>query len=168
MRKILVLFFVVLSVEILQGAPLKEVPNFAMTRTDDQRIVFYQELETLKNGELLVINFTGSTCKPCKIEVPRMMEFRKNLAAKSSRLHLWIFFVGDEKAKAIETGKSLGITADIPVFYDLLGASYQRFQFEGVPATFVVDRKGQILYTEIGYNEEKFTRLTNFIKDYLK
>jgi thiol-disulfide isomerase/thioredoxin len=169
MRKILLFSFLLLSVEILHGElPLKTAPNFAITRTDDERVVLYQALETLKEGELLVINFTGTTCKPCKVEIPRMMEFRKNLDLKSSKLHLWVVFVGDDKDKVTETGKSLGITKDIAIFYDPLGASYNRFQFEGVPATFVIDRSGAIVYNEIGYNEDKFSRLTTFIKNNLK
>ena len=139
-----------------------KAPDFALYDIQGKRIELHEELSKVEKEDLLVINFTSSTCKPCRLEIPRLLGLHENLNKQG--LHVWIVFLGDIQRTIEQLVVELKIPANVRVLKDLLETSYDRYEFDGVPASIVLDTKGNVLHFVQGYNEEKFKALQSLIQ----
>ncbi len=129
-----------------------EFSNFALFDLEGKQNVFYSMLKEEKPETLFVLNFTSVDCKPCKIEIPELVELQK----KNSRMKLLCIFseAGDI---ALPVARSLGLgkaySDPLETIQGIFGvkASY--------PTTVVVDTKGKKLATLVGYNEVNMKKL---------
>ncbi|TGK01483.1 TlpA family protein disulfide reductase [Leptospira langatensis] len=162
-----ILICIVLSVNVFaEDKDLKLIPNIPLYTLDMERKTLYQELENLKEGDLVIINFTSSNCPPCKEEVPNLLQYSKkwNLSNPKNRLHLWIVFLGDDAISASEFAKSLGVQKPTSVYFDSFQTSMRILDFPGTPTTFVL-RKKEILFKEFGYTEANWSKMISVLEN---
>ncbi|TGK07328.1 TlpA family protein disulfide reductase [Leptospira semungkisensis] len=160
-----ILIYLLLSVSVYAQST-KEIPNIPLYTLDMERKTLYQELETLKEGDLVIINFTSSNCPPCKEEVPNLLDYSKKWNSSNSkpRLHLWIVFLGDDAISASEFAKNLGVRKPALVYYDSFQTSMRILDFPGTPTTFVLKKK-EILFKEFGYTEANWSKMISVIEN---
>ncbi|MCB1177064.1 MAG: redoxin domain-containing protein [Leptospiraceae bacterium] len=144
----------------------EDVHNLPVYDLQDERFTIHQEIETHKDKKLLLINFTNSNCKPCKLEIPKLIEMKEKY--NSAGLVLWIVFVGDSSEIIMKMKKDLSIKDDIKVFKDPLEISYKRMNFSGVPTNFLIDNTKNIIYKSSGFTDAKMRTLENKISNNLK
>lgn len=141
--------------------------NFAFYNLRMERIVLADSLKNFSEKDILILNFTGSQCKPCKEQVPALL----NLAAQTDlsasgkwKTHLWVVFVGDDFQTGKEYSKLLKLDGIAETLADPLSSSYSQAKITGVPTVFILNRNREILFKSEGYNEQAVATLKNFLK----
>ncbi len=161
--KILILF---LSFPIFAETPSSDkISNIPLYTLDLERKTLYQELDRLKESDIVIVNFTSSNCPPCKEEVPHLLEYSKkwNSTHKQNRLHLWIVFLEDDAESASKFASSIGIQSQSSIYFDRLSTSMRILEFPGTPTTFVVRNKN-ILFKEFGYTDKNWNKLVSLLE----
>lgn len=143
-----------------------EAHNLPVYDLQDDRHTIHGVVSSFSKEKLLLINFTNSNCKPCKIEIPKLLKLKERLADQG--LVLWIVFVGDNNETIEPMIKEFGIGSDVKVMKDPLEISYKRMKFNGVPANFLIGKNKDLLYTSIGYTDKKQAQLEKKIEELLK
>ncbi|MBT6277305.1 MAG: redoxin domain-containing protein [Chromatiales bacterium] len=135
------------SVVQAAGTTLKQLaqpvaaPAFSLLSAEGQTYTLKQF-----RGRVLVVNFWATWCPPCVKEMPALERAWQHLRPHGVELVAIDF--GDDanvvKAFAADTNLSL------PLLLDPQGTEAQRWGMRGLPATYVLDRDGQIVFTAQG------------------
>ena len=123
-------------------AVAKPAPNFSL-KTADGKVVELKQLA----GKVVVVNFWATWCGPCRAEIPGMLEVYGKYRAKGLEI------VGvslDQQGFSVVTPFVQRMKIDYPVVVGdgSLVAAYGNFQ--AIPTTFIVDRKGNIVGEHTG------------------
>jgi peroxiredoxin len=118
---------------ILQGFIGAEAPDFTMTDIEGNQFT----LSSLK-GRRVVLNFWATWCPPCRIEIPQLINLRKEVHPND----LAIIGISDEdKQVLLEFAVDKNINYTIATANDL-PAPYSYIQ--AIPTTFFINRQGHI------------------------
>jgi thiol-disulfide isomerase/thioredoxin len=138
-----------------------QVPNFPLTRKDNGSVFpTHRELNALDPEQIFVFNFTKTTCKPCKKEIPELIL----LAKTNPKMKLALVFMGDPDREVEATVAALGVPPDVLVLLDRLEISFNRLAFTGVPHTFVTGKDKLIKARLEGYTDENMGILKSILK----
>lgn len=94
-------------------------------------------------GKVVVINFWGSWCGPCRVEAPELRAVYE--ATRASGVEFLGVDVRDQRQLAIAFEQRFGI--DYPSIFDPRGEVALRFQntpVNAIPSTIVIDRAGRV------------------------
>jgi thiol-disulfide isomerase/thioredoxin len=132
--------FVPGSGEITEYAPAKRVtaPDISGNTLTGERFSLGSE-----RGKVVVINFWGSWCAPCRAEADDLE--RVYTATKASGVEFLGVNVKDTRSRAVAYDRSFGIS--YRSLYDQAGRVALQLRAappNAIPATIVVDRKGRI------------------------
>jgi cytochrome c biogenesis protein CcmG/thiol:disulfide interchange protein DsbE len=131
-----------------QQAPSFELPsiyNGNLLKLDDYK------------GRMILIDFWASWCAPCQVSLPKYNQLRDELQLKYGTesfevLAINVDITKQEAMNFLET-HPLGF----PVLREETGATQQKYQIVGLPASFLVDQNGNILFAHqgfsLGYND---------------
>ena len=111
------------------------------------------KLSSMK-GHPVLVDFWATWCGPCRETMPAIEKIYQKYKDKG----LEVMAVTDEKRAVIRSFRpDSGVT--YPMYLDVAGQANQGFQIEGIPHLFLVDKKGNIVYDEVGapLNEEALT-----------
>ena len=115
--------------------------------------------EEALRGKVVVVNFWGSWCGPCRKEQPVLQRLSEEYEGR-------VQFVGvdfiDDQAAAREFVREFGVT--YPSVIDD-GPLAHQFGVPYAPATFLVDRSGEMRYKLLGAQEED--ELRTYIEELL-
>ncbi|MGH2691404.1 MAG: TlpA family protein disulfide reductase [Actinomycetota bacterium] len=111
-------------------------------------------------GKVVLVNFWGTWCGPCRREQPVLQRLAEEYEGR-------VQFVGvdflDDQAAAREFLREFGVTYPSVVDDGPLG---HRFGVPYAPATFLVDRTGEMRYQLLGEQEEP--ELRRYIEELLR
>jgi cytochrome c biogenesis protein CcmG, thiol:disulfide interchange protein DsbE len=134
-----------------------QAPGFAL-QTNRGIMVFKSSLR----GNL-IISFFASYCRPCARELPMLAELEKKYG-RQKNVSLVLIAVdgndaeGDAKKKAGSFLKKAGIDRDYLLdIYQVVIAKYN--PKKALPATFLVNRAGYVVFEEVGSREDTVRRL---------
>jgi thiol-disulfide isomerase/thioredoxin len=155
---ILLLFVILQAAEkttILQ--PSSPAPTFSLPTLSQDRISLrvycgekLQKPHINNIRHIIVISFWATYCKPCKKEMPELMKF----AAKHKGDSIKVFCISiDKEGASIVTPfvKEQGYT--LPILLDPYRKTAERYGVRSLPALFVIDGRGIIRYSSVGYHE---------------
>jgi len=127
------------SLHLLQDKPV--APDFTLVDTESKQHQLKQY-----QGRVLIVNFWATWCPPCRFELPSMQRAYQRL--KQKNIEILAIDVGED-ADTIFT-----FTADYPVTFPLLmdldSSVINRYPVIGLPTTFIIDKKGRIVYRAVG------------------
>jgi cytochrome c biogenesis protein CcmG/thiol:disulfide interchange protein DsbE len=105
-------------------------------------------------GEVVVLNFWASWCKPCKDESPLLQRWHKRMERRGGTV-LGVDMI-DLTSRAQQFIDEYGLT--YPMLKDADGDGMERFGVIAYPETFVIDRAGRIAAAERGPVDEDWMR----------
>jgi len=145
----------------LTDASARVAPGFMLMSNND-----YMVSKSHLQGNLIV-SFFASYCLPCKKEVPALIELEKKYGV-NKKLTLLLIATdlndqdGEAKDKAGRFLKKIGVKHDFLLdIYQIVISKYNPKR--NVPATFLVNRAGRIVFSETGIKDDTIARLEQAI-----
>jgi len=111
-------------------------------------------------GDVLYVDFWATWCPPCRKSFPWMEEMHeryKDLGFKVVAISL------DTKRSVIDQFLEKMTTSFI-IAHDPSGDSATQFKVKGMPSSYLIDRKGNIHMTHLGFNDKDKSKLEEEIK----
>jgi thiol-disulfide isomerase/thioredoxin len=128
-------------------------------------------------GHVVVVNFWGTWCPPCRMELPELAKLYAELGANPGFRLLAISCGpgGKEDPKELwqDTERFLaGAGLEIPTYSDPNETTRRAFDqvagLQGFPTTFVMDRDGQIRGVWTGYGREVIREIKGLVEQLLQ
>ena len=101
-------------------------------------------------GKVVLVNFWATWCPPCRVEMPALDAIYQRFASQG----LVILSISDEKPETVESFLSR-TKYHPPVLIDPGDEVHKLFHVEGIPHTFVYDRKGKLVGQAIDERTER-------------
>lgn len=111
------------------------------------------------SGRLTVIDFAASWCRPCWGVLPKLDAYAHDHPA----IRVIVIDVDDAVAGRDALVDKLGLT--VPVLWDAEHEIARHYEPSGMPATFVLDPEGNIVYSHVGSSQKEWDRLTAFLDE---
>jgi peroxiredoxin len=112
-----------------------------LSTVDGERL----ELSSLR-GEVVVINFWASWCRPCRKELPELNRLHARLASRGGRV---LAVSIDEDARHVERFiRAHGL--ELPVYHDGPEGLARALDLGHIPYTLVLDQRGDVVYASSG------------------
>ncbi len=137
---------------------LKKVSDFEITLIDGSKFRYEEN-----KGKIIVLNFWATWCGPCKIEIPELNELVEKFKDNKDVIFLAIT---DEDEKTLQN-----FLKKQEFLYEkaIKGSEVRRkFKVNAFPTHFIVDKKGRIVFKQIGYLPGTGKRLENKIEELLR
>ncbi len=122
-------------------------PNFNLLNMNDQEV----GLEKLR-GKVVLINFWATWCPPCRREMPSLQRLWQQHGGKTD-LQIVAVNVGEDADTVHGFMGSLDVSPTFSIVFDKDSAVLRNWPIKGLPTTFLLDRKGRIVYRAIGGRE---------------
>ncbi|OQX16242.1 MAG: alkyl hydroperoxide reductase [Thiothrix lacustris] len=134
-------FFLVATTVGAAGTEVQKVQNFSFTDVDGQAHQFSEY-----QGKWVIVNYWATFCGPCVAEIPALNSVAKRFKDEAVVLGMEAGEASSEDLKQFMAQKKIAYpiipTQDSTMF--ALGLVY------GVPTTFIVNPKGEIVDTHMG------------------
>lgn len=108
-------------------------------------------------GRNVVLNFWATWCPACREELPAFQEIYRQAQRGGWNVVFLLVDVGEEDTEVEGFLRREGL--DLPVYLDRLGAAAQEYLVRGIPTTFFIDTKGDILDRVVGAMTEEQLRV---------
>lgn len=113
-------------------------------------------------GKVVLITFFATWCGPCRQELPQVQSDIYNKYKDNDQFKLLIFGREHSQKEVNEFKVAQGFT--MPFFADKNRTVYSLFAEKYIPRNFLIDKNGIIIFSETGFNNEKFAELKNLIQ----
>jgi peroxiredoxin len=101
-------------------------------------------------GKVILLNFWATWCPPCRNEMPHLQELYQTLRGKDfEMLAVSIDYTG--KNTVAQFINNNGYT--FRVLLDVNNKAASLYNVTGIPATFIIDKKGRIVESVVGYRQ---------------
>lgn len=152
----------VISAQNYQGSLVKEgdqVPNFSVLTLDGKELA----INDLK-GKVVLINFFATWCGSCMEELP---EIESKLWPKFKDKSFVMLSIGREHTKEdlMKWNQKKGFTFLIAP--DPKREVYAKFASQYIPRNFIVDKKGEIVWQGVGFNQKELAHMMKVIQENL-
>ncbi len=107
------------------------------------------ELHRLKDfrGKVVLLNFWATWCPPCREEMPSMQELHEDYRDQGLAV-VAVSVDQDSPGVVKEYVEELGLT--FRILHDRDNRVSGRYRVPGVPASYLIDRKGRVAYKVLG------------------
>ncbi|PXY00999.1 hypothetical protein DF185_10085 [Marinifilum breve] len=137
--------------------------DFTLEMLDGSKV----KLSDLK-GKVVLINFWATWCNPCMKE---LYEFPERIIEPFANKDFVLLAISrgekpDVVRKKMDRLKSRGVEFNAGLDPD--EEIYKLYATNYIPRNFLVDQNGKVVYTSIGYTDEKLNKLVQKIEELLK
>ena len=143
------LIVVALATTMVASIPATPAPDLPLAADRGSSI----RISDLK-GQVALIDFWASWCIPCRTSFPALDALHKELSEKG--FTVIAVNVDEDRQKADQFLASRPHTMTIA--FDPQGKAAEAFKLKGMPSTIVIDRRGNIRFTHMGYTEKTLTQ----------
>ncbi len=111
-------------------------------------------------GEVVVVGFWASWCKPCRREMPKLAALNAELATRGGRV--LAVSIDHDPENARRFAEKLGLA--LPIYHDGPDGLARTLDLRQIPFTLVLDRQGRVAYTTTGAGEAELDRLSAAVR----
>jgi thiol-disulfide isomerase/thioredoxin len=155
-RIMLSAILVLLSVTLADAKP---APKFALFNADGKLVTS----SALFGKGNTIVSFWATYCVPCKKEIPQLIEIQRKHAEDKKLALVFINIDKEGKDKALPVLKELGVANEC--LYDMYQLTAKKYIPDlKIPAVFLVDRRGEIVFQAVGENAETMILLEKAIE----
>lgn len=115
-------------------------------------------------GKVIYIDFWASWCKPCKKSFPWLNSVHNKYKNKGFE----VLAINLDKNKKQAEKFLQQIPAQFTVAFDQEGQSAESFHVQGMPSSYLIDRKGRLRARHIGFRDKDKAALEGAIEKLLK
>jgi len=133
----------------------KKAPDFSLQDLNGKKFGLNQF-----KGKVIFINFWATWCGPCKEEMPSMEVLHQQFKEKKFILLAVSVDYGDQKLVKEFINR---YQYTFPVLIDPKCNTLDLFQVKGIPATFLIDKKGRMIGKAIGPRDWKSPEVASLI-----
>jgi thiol-disulfide isomerase/thioredoxin len=137
-----------------------KVPNLNLTDLKGKK----WETKDLK-GKVIFLNFWATWCGPCKEEMPSMEELYQQFKSKD---FIFLTISVDYEKKEIVKEFIQKHRYTFPVLLDPECATLDIFQVQGIPTTFLIDKKGMMIGKATGPRNWKKPEVVSILNSLLE
>lgn len=119
-------------------------PDFTVEMLDGSKVT----LSALQGKPTLLI-FWATWCPPCRLELSKLQEHIIDRCG--DKINVLPISRGEERAKVEEYISKMGYTFAVGLDGDQ--SIYRKYATNYIPRCFVIDAKGKVLYSGVGYDE---------------
>ncbi len=123
------------------AAMRRALASHVLTGVDGRRL----PLASLQ-GEVVVLNFWASWCRPCRHELPALDRLNASLAGRGARV--LAVSIDEDLRNVTRFVESNGLT--LPVYHDGPDGLARDLALQHIPCTLVLDRDGNVVWTTSG------------------
>ena len=117
------------------------------------------------SGKVILLNFWASWCHACKSEMSSMNDLYRSLNSKGLEVVAVSVDSSEDSLKSFLSGRAIAF----PILFDKNGEGYfQQFHVFGLPATFLINRKGILVDKFMGSTDWDSPGVRNKILGILK
>jgi len=102
-------------------------------------------------GRVVIVDFWASWCKPCRQSIPWLNSMRERYGASG----LTIIGVNVDA----ERGDAERFLREVPIEFEIVfdpdGTLAKQFKVQAMPTSYIVDRGGKIVDTQLGFRDAK-------------
>lgn len=148
------LFIVLLSINFSNAQSKNNIaPSFALCNLEGQYVI----LKDLLKENNVILAFWASYCNPCKVELPQLVSLEKKYSTLKDLKLVLVNIDSEGKSKAIQVLNELSIKSIC--LLDPYQVAIKKYNPElKIPATFLINKKGIIVFKAVGEGE-------NYLKD---
>jgi len=114
-------------------------------------------------GQVIYLDFWASWCVPCKKSFPWLNDLQKNYGKHDFK----VIAVNLDKDRKLAERFLKHYPAEFLVGYDPEGKIASQLNVQGMPSSFLIDKKGNIISSHIGFKEKDIKSLEAKIKKLL-
>ena len=141
----MVVMAVTVTAAVVAAGPLKPAPNVVLSLDTGSTI----PLSQLK-GTVVLVDFWASWCVPCRRSFPALDSLQRHLCDKG--LKVIAVNVDEQRRDADQFLANRPHT--MAIAFDPRGSAAEAFSLKGMPSSVLIDRRGNIRYTHMGYTEK--------------
>jgi len=125
----------------------KSAPSFELPALDGQKI----SLANYHGKKKLVLSFWASWCGPCKAEMPILTQFYERHRKDADKFELLAISIDDEQRDAERFATEMKLP--FPILMDTHKSVADSYGVEAIPALFIIDANGKVIYAHIGFDQ---------------
>jgi len=149
--------------------PQKMAPTFFLTSLEGDNFFASEKYGSkAADPKTTVISFSASWCGPCQKEIKAL----DSLVLKFSEVNFYLIDYREKKDIVQKWKKRLG--TNITILLDLYGLAAKKFGVDAseeggvqsviLPALFVINKEGEIIYNHTGYEDKDAKQLQNILQ----
>ncbi|MFW2438379.1 MAG: TlpA family protein disulfide reductase, partial [Arenicellales bacterium] len=119
-------------------------------------------LKDLK-GKTVVINFWATWCPPCRREMGSLE--RMHQATKDKNVEVLAVNIGEDEDAVFAFTGELDPSPEFKILFNEDGSLMQSWKVRGLPTTFIINPKGEIVYRAVGGREFDHPEILKAIND---
>jgi len=149
----LLLLLVFFATPLLAAQP---APNLSLKTLDNASL----KISDLK-GDVVYVDFWATWCPPCRQSFPWMEEMYQRYSDLGFKV---VAISLDNKREVIDQFLNT-MKVNFTIAHDPSGESANEFKVKGMPSSYLIDRKGNIYMTHMGFNDRDKEKLESEIKN---
>jgi|SRR5690554_3741143 len=106
------------------------------------------------NGKVVWINFFATWCGPCRKELPHLEHEVYEKYKSRPDFELLVIGRAHTREELDKFKQETGLI--LPFIPDPQKEIFDKYASQNIPRSFLIDRKGGVVFTTIGYNEDDF------------
>jgi len=114
------------------------------------------------SGSVIFLNVWATWCGPCRQEMPSMAELYREFQGKG----LAMVAISSEDLDTVQD-YATSARYPFPILVDPEDVLGQRFGINAIPTTFIVDKRGQLVYQHVGFNDWSSSAVRQRIRNLL-
>lgn len=152
---VLVALAVVQAAAAPAGPKLRAAPAFDLP-TEHGTVA----LDSLR-GRVVLVDFWASWCTPCRGSFAWLKSMHERYAARG----LSIIAIDLDKERVAADDFLADVPAPFTIAFDPRGLTAEAYRVQGMPASFLVDSSGTIVYSHVGFDPHRTGQLEQLIQE---